>query len=139
MSNGRLYRLSHSIYCCRYHLVWTPKYRGHVMSSSYIKLEFSRIFKLIANWKGFIIHEIHIADDHIHIYITIPPKFSIAYAVSILKGKSSAWIKKKNKKIPPGTFWCRGYFVSTIGISETAIRKYIQNQEKHQTNQLVLL
>ena len=139
MSNGRLYRLSHSIYCCRYHLVWTPKYRDRVMTSSYIKQEFTRIFKLIANWKGLVIHEIHIADDHIHIYITIPPKYSVAYAVSILKGKSSAWIKKKNKKIPQGTFWCRGYFISTIGITETAIRKYIQNQEKLQTNQLVLL
>ena len=139
MSNGRLYQLSHSIYCCRYHLVWTPKYRGRVMTSSYIKTEFERIFKLIAKWKGFVIHELHIADDHIHLYITIPPKYSVAYALAILKGKSSAWIKKKTKKIPLGTFWCRGYFASTIGIADIAIRKYIQNQEKHQSDQLVLL
>ena len=139
MANGRLYRLSHSIYCCRYHLVWTPKYRGRVLASKYIKLEFARIFKLIAGWKGFVIHEFHICDDHIHIYLTIPPKYSVAYAISILKGKSSAWIKKKNKRIPQGTFWCRGYFVSTIGISEIAIRKYIQNQEKLQSNQQILL
>ena len=139
MANGRLYRLSHSIYCCRYHLVWTPKYRGRVMTSSYIKQEFTRIFKLIAGWKGFVIHEVHIADEHIHLYLTVPPKYSVAYAVSILKGKSSAWIKKKNKKIPLGTFWCRGYFCSTIGISEMAIRKYIQKQQEHQSNQPVLL
>ena len=139
MGNGRLYRLSHSIYCCRYHLVWTPKYRGRVMASNYIKQEFGRIFKQISAWKGFIIHEYHIADDHIHLFLTIPPKFSVAYAISILKGKSSAWIKKKNKKVPLGTFWCRGYFVSTIGIADMAIRKYIQNQEKTQSEQLVLL
>lgn len=109
------------------------------MASTYIKTEFERIFKMIARWKGFVIHEFYIADDHIHLYLTIPPKYSVAYAIAILKGKSSAWIKKKNKKIPQGTFWCRGYFVSTIGISEIAIRKYIQNQEKYQSNQLTLL
>jgi len=93
---------------------------------------------MIAKWKGFVVHELHIADDHIHLYLTVPPKFSVSYALAILKGKSSAWIKK-NRKIPPGTFWCRGYFVATIGISEVAIRKYIQNQEKHQSTQPVLL
>ncbi|AKM81943.1 MAG: transposase IS200-family protein, putative transposase [Berkelbacteria bacterium GW2011_GWE1_39_12] len=139
LSNSRLYQLNHALYCCRYHLVWSPKYRGRVMCSTYIKQEFERIFKMIAKWKGLVIYEIHIADDHIHIYISIPPKYSVSYAMSILKGKSSAWIKKKNKKIPLGTFWSRGYFVSTIGISEIAIRKYIQNQDKQQSAQPVLL
>ncbi len=109
------------------------------MASLYIKQEFGRIFKTIAGWKGFIIHEFHIADEHIHLYLTIPPKYSVSYAVSILKGKSSAWIKKKNKKIPIGTFWCRGYFVSTIGIKDIVIQKYIQNQGKEQSNQPILL
>ena len=105
------------------------------MTSKYIKTEFERIFKTIAKWKHLVIHECHIADDHIHIYITVPPKYSVSYVLCVLKGKSSAWIKKKTKKIPKGSFWCRGYFVATIGINEYAIQKYIQNQDKHQTSQ----
>lgn len=138
MANGRLYQLNHSIYCCRYHLVWTPRYRGNTMSDGYIKQEFKRIFKIIAKWKGFIIHDLHIADDHIHLYLTIPPKFSVAYAICIIKGKSSAWIKKTNKKLTKGSFWARGYFVSTIGITDDAIRKYIANQETKQLDQPLL-
>jgi len=139
MSNSRLYQLNYSVYYCRYHIVWTPKYRGHVLVSLYIKQEFSRIFKQIASWKNFIIHEMHIADDHIHIYITIPPKHSVSYSVEMLKGKSSAWIKKKNKKVPPGPFWCRGYFVSTIGITDKAITGYIKKQHNQQSAQQILL
>ena len=138
MVNARLYQLNHSLYCCRYHIVWTPRYRGHSLSDSYIKQEFKRIFKIIAKWKGFIIHDLHIADDHIHLYISIPPKFSVSFAINVIKGKSSAWIKKNNKKIPKGPFWARGYFVSTIGITDQAIRRYIANQEAKQIDQPLL-
>ena len=130
--NGRLYQLNHCTYLCKYHLVWTPRYRGAVMSSPYIKTEFKRIFKLICRWKGFQIHAWHIGNEHIHLYLTIPPKFSVSYALAILKGKSSAWIKKKNRQIPKGSFWARGYFVSTIGIQEAAMMRYIKNQYHHQ-------
>ena len=136
MSNGRLYKQDHATYQCEYHLVWTTRYRGKVMVSKYIKLEFKRIFKMIAQWKGFWIKGWHVGDEHIHLYLSIPPKFSVAYAVSILKGKSSTWIKKKNRKIPTGPFWARGYFVSTIGINEYAIKKYIENQDQLRWGQL---
>ncbi len=132
MSSKHLYQLNHCTYSCQYHLVWTPRYRGKVMADKYIKAEFKRIFKWICRWKNFQIYAWHIGDEHIHLYISIPPKFSVAYAVSVIKGKSSAWIKKKTKAIPPGSFWARGYFVSTIGINEHAIKKYIQNQQHHQ-------
>lgn len=132
MANRRIYRLTHSTYVCQYHLVWCPKYRGKVMADRYIKAELKRIFKLICRWKGFQILAWHIGDEHIHLYLIIPPKYSVAYAMSILKAKSSAWIKKKNRKIPLGTYWARGYFVSTIGIQEAAMKKYIQNQWHHQ-------
>jgi len=132
MANNRLYQLSHCTYTCQYHLVWTPKYRGKVMADKYIKAELKRIFKQICRWKGLSIHQWHIGDEHIHLYASIPPKYSIAYIMSILKGKSSTWIKKKTKKIPRGTFWARGYFVSTIGIDEHAIRQYIKNQQQYQ-------
>ena len=132
MSNIRLYKLNHATYLCQYHIVWTTRYRGKILADKYIKLEMKRIFKLISKWKGFIIIKWHVGDEHIHLYISIPPKHSVSYAIGILKGKSSSWIKKKNKKMfPKGSLWSRGYFVSTIGLNEFALRKYIENQEKY--------
>ena len=138
MQSSRLYQLSHCLYYCRYHLVWITKYRGKVMTNAYIKHQLKLIFKSIAKWKHLTIHAWHVGDEHIHLYISVPPKYSISYVVTVLKGKSSAWLKKKIKKIPAGTFWCRGYFVSTIGLSEAVIRKYIENQDKHRYDQLNL-
>lgn len=132
MSNGRIYKLSHCTCICQYHLVWTPKFRSNILSDTYIKNELKRIFKLICKWKGFKILAWHLGDEHIHIYLTIFPKYSIAYAVSIIKGKSSAWIKKKTKKFPDGSIWARGYFISTIGLNHMAVKKYIENQQKYQ-------
>ena len=132
MTTRRLYQLSHCTYECQYHLVWTPKYREKVLADTYIKQELKRIFKQIAKWKGFTIHEWHVGDEHIHLFVTIPPKYSVAYAMSIIKGKSSAWIKKKTKKLPKGSLWNRGYFVSTVGVNEIAIRRYVRDQSHHQ-------
>jgi putative transposase len=131
MSNGKLYTLDHCTYQCQYHLVWIPKYRSKTMSDKYIKAEFQRIFKQIAKWKQWHILAWHIGDEHIHLYISIPPKYSIAYVIQILKSKSSAWIKKKTNKIPKGSFWVRGYYVSTVGANEEIIRNYIKNQHYH--------
>ena len=128
--NYRLYNLEHCTYVCQYHLVWATKYRGKLFDT-YIKAEMKRIFKAICRWKGFTPLQWHVGDEHVHLYIIIPPKFSVSYAVQILKGKSSSWIKKKTKKLPKGSIWCRGYFVSTIGINEHQIRNYIRNQDKH--------
>ena len=130
-TNGRLYQLSHCTYICRYHIVWCTRYRDKVMADKYIKLELKRIFKLICRWKKFSILAWHVGDEHVHLYLAIPPKFSIAYAVCVLKAKSSTWLKKKTKKFPKGSFWSRGYFVSTIGINEFAVKTYIQNQSYH--------
>jgi len=132
LSNGRLYQLNHCTYLCQYHLVWTSKYRGKVLADVFIKQELKRIFKVICKWKGFNILAWHVGDEHIHLFITIPPKYSVSYAVLILKGKSSAWIKKKTTQFPKGSFWARGYFVATIGINEYAIKKYIENQKHNQ-------
>ena len=85
-------------------------------------------------WKG------NICSDHIHLVIIIPPKHSVSYAMSIIKGKSSAWIKKKNKKYKElcrkGSLWARGYFVSTVGVDEEIIRRYVKHQSKHNQIQL---
>lgn len=132
MANRRIYQLSRCTYVCQYHIVWTPKYRGKVLEDKYIKQELKRIFKMICKWKGFPIHAWHIGDEHIHLFITIPPKYSVAYAMAIIKGKSSAWIKKKTKKFPKGTLWNRGYFATTVGVNELVVKKYVENQRYHQ-------
>ena len=86
MSNGWLYaQPSHCTYTCQYHLVWTPKYRGKVLAEKYIKQELKRIFKMICAWKGFTVHAWHIGDEHIHLFVSIPPKYSVAYALAVIK------------------------------------------------------
>ena len=134
--NRRLYQQSHCTWRCEYHIVWCPKYRGAVLKDAYIKQELKRMFKYIAKWKELEIHAWHIGDEHLHLAISVPPKYSVAYIVQILKGKSSAWLKKKTKKFPPGTLWARGYFVSTVGLNEHQTRAYINNQRHHQIDTL---
>lgn len=90
------------------------------------------MFKFIARWKGLKLYAWHIGDEDIHIHISIPPKYSIAYIIQILKGKTSGWIKKKTKKFPKGVLWGRGYFISTVGLNEAAVHLYIRNQTHHQ-------
>jgi len=130
-SERRLYSLQHCTWECSYHLVFVIKYRGNVLSDTFIKQEMKRMFKQIAKWKGLTIRQWHIGEEHVHLYIDIPPKLSPAYAVQILKGKTSTWIKKKTKKLPKGTLWSRGYFVSTVGANEYQIKNYIKNQDHH--------
>lgn len=130
-----LRNLSHSFYDCKYHIVWTPKYRGEVFQSKYIKQEVRRVIRLVCKWKGFEILEGTVCVDHIHICLIIPPKYSISYAMSIIKGKTSSWIKKKNKKIKilceKGSLWARGYYVSTIGLDEWKVRNYVKYQQEN--------
>lgn len=134
MTSRRLYQLNHCTYVCKYHLVWTPKWRGKVLADKYIKSELKRIFKQVASWKGFVIHSWHVGDDHIHLVMTIPPKYSVSYAMQIMKGKSSAWIKKKTKKLPKGSLWERGYFASTVGLDEHMVLNYVKNQHVHHSD-----
>jgi putative transposase len=133
--------MSHSFYDCKYHIVFTPKYRGKILEGQVGK-EVRRIIRQICKWKGFEILEGSVCPDHIHIVVIIPPKYSVSYAMSIIKGKSSSWIKKKNKKYKDicknGSLWARGYFVSTIGIDEVIIRRYVKHQEKHNQLQMEL-
>ena len=138
MSNRRLYQLDHCTWRCIYHLVWTPRYRGKVMSDKYIKAELKHIFKQICKWKHWGIEGWHIGDEHIHLIVIVPPKFSIAYVCQVLKGKSSSWLKKKTKQFPSGPFWARGYFVTTMGLDELTVKNYVKNQQHHQYDLLKL-
>lgn len=130
-----LYQLEHCTYHCSYHIVWTSRFRGKVLADTYIKQELKRMFKQIAKWKNLVIYAWYVGDEHIHLHIAIPPKYSIAYIIQILKGKTSGWIKKKTKKFPKGALWARGYYVSTVGINEFAVKQYVLNQHKHQVDQ----
>ena len=132
--NRRLYQQSHSTWVCDYHIVWCPKYRGKILVDNYIKLELKKMFKYIAKWKNLRIIAWHIGDEHIHLYVSIPPKYSVAYIIQVLKGKTSMWIKKKTKKFPDGPLWARGYFVTTTGLNENQTRNYIMNQSHHQVD-----
>ena len=127
--------LSHCFYDLKYHLVWTPKYRGKVLHSDKIKNELRRIFETICKWKHWEIIELNIQIDHIHLCLLGTPRDSVSYIMQILKGKSSAWLKKKIK-LSHGLYerhslWARGYFVSTIGIDEWIIRRYVKHQHFH--------
>jgi len=132
-------RLSDSFYECKYHIVFTPKYRGKILKGQVAK-EIRRIIRLVCKWKGFEILEGRICSDHIHLVLVIPPKHSVSYAMSLIKGKSSAWIKKKNKRYKKlcdkGSLWARGYFVSTVGVDEEVIKRYVRHQSKHNQIQL---
>ena len=136
MSQKRTIRtLTHCFYDLKYHLVWTPKYRGEVLAPPKVKQELFRIFEFICKWKHWEIIELSIQDDHIHFCILTTPRDSVSYTMQILKGKSSAWLKKKIKHkhglYERYSLWARGYFVSTIGIDEYIIKRYVRHQHHH--------
>ncbi len=127
--------LSHSFYDLKYHIVWTPKFRGKVLGPPKVKQELRRIFESITKWKHWEIIELNIQEDHIHLVILLTPRDSVSYAMQIIKGKSSAWMKKKIKRThglyERQSLWARGYFASTIGMDEKIIRRYVKHQHHH--------
>ena len=135
-NNKRTIRtLSHCFYDLKYHLVWTPKYRGKVLTASKVQDELRRIFESICRWKHWEIMELNIQADHIHLCVMLTPRDSVSYAMQIIKGKSSAWMKKKIKRqhglYERQSLWARGYFVSTIGLNEYIVRRYVKHQHHH--------
>ena len=132
--------LSHCFYDLKYHIVWTPKYRGKVLAKPKIKQEVSRTINQICKWKQWEIIELNIQDDHIHLILLTSPRYSVSYVMQIIKGKSSAWLKKRVKRTDKlydrGSLWARGYFASSIGLDQHIIRRYVRHQkDKHQIEQ----
>lgn len=127
--------LSHCFYDLKYHLVWTPKFRGKVLNTDKINNELRRIFESITKWKHWEILELSIQEDHIHLCLLASPRDSVSYIMQTIKGKSSAWLKKKIKRqsglYEKHSLWARGYFVSTIGIDEDIIKRYVRHQNNH--------
>ena len=129
-------KLSHAIYCCEYHIVWVPKYRFRILSGV-VKELLDEWIRQISEWKGVEILELTICTDHIHLVASVPPKLSISDYMGILKGKTAIKIFKSfpGLKLRPywgNHFWARGYFVSTIGIDEEKIKRYVAYQEERE-------
>ena len=123
--------LSHSKYRCQYHIVFAPKYRRKEIYGK-IKRDVGEILRKLCNQKGVEIIEAQACPDHIHMLVSIPPKLSVSSFVGYLKGKSSLMIfdRHANLKYKYGNrhFWCRGYYVDTVGRNKNAIAEYIRNQ-----------
>ena len=130
MSND-IESLSHTKWRCQYHIVFAPKYRRQIIYGKY-KAEIGKILRTICIRNGVEIIEANACPDHIHMLVTIPPKMSVSKFMGILKGKSSLMIFDRfaHLKYKYGNrhFWCRVYYVDTVGRNKAAITKYIQNQ-----------
>ncbi len=123
--------LAHTRWNCKYHIVFAPKYRRQIIYGK-IKQDVGIMLRKLCEYKQVEIIEAEVCKDHIHMLVSIPPKYSVAQIVGYLKGKSSLMIFEKyaNMKYKYGNrhFWCRGYYVDTVGKNKKAIEEYIRNQ-----------
>jgi len=126
--------LAHTKWLCKYHVVFTPKYRRKIIYNQ-IKADIRDIIKDLCKWKGVEIIEGHMMADHVHLLLSIPPKYSVSQIMGYLKGKSAMMIfdRHSNLKYKFGNrhFWAEGYYVSTVGFNEATVAKYIREQDKH--------
>ena len=134
---------SHAVYKCEYHFVWVPKYRYHVLVKA-IKPRLKEILTDLCDWLDITIIEGAICSDHVHMYLSVPPKYSPYQVMKILKGKSAERLRKEFpellKKYWGMHIWARGYFVSTVGVDSEIIKSYVKEQVETQIreNQLRL-
>ena len=123
--------LAHTTWNCKYHIVFAPKYRRRVIYGN-IREDIGRIIRLLCERKGMTIIEAELCPDHVHMLVEIPPKYSVADIVGYIKGKSSLMIfdRHANLKYKYGNrhFWCRGYYVDTVGKNAKKIEEYIRQQ-----------
>lgn len=125
--------LSHTTWECKYHLIFAPKYRRKVIYGK-IKKDIGIILRSLCERKGVELLEAEACPDHIHMLVSIPPKLSVSSFMGYLKGKSTLMIFEKyanlKYKFSNRVFWCRGYYVSTVGRNKKVIQEYIRNQLK---------
>ena len=138
-----IHSLSHTKWNCKYHIVFAPKYRRKVFYGEK-RAEIGAILRELCNWKGVNIINAEVCPDHVHMLVEIHPKMSVSGFMGFLKGKSSLMIYEKfgnmKFKYRNREFWCRGYYVDTVGKNTEAIRQYIENQlrEDRLNDQLTL-
>lgn len=129
----KAYSLSHAKWMCRHHVVFTPKCRRKVVYNR-VGADLGEIFRKLCRCKGIEIIEGHLMPGHVHMLLAIPPKYSVSSVMGCLKGKSSLMIfdRHANMRYKFGNrkFWAEGYHVSTVGLNEATIAKYIREQEK---------
>ncbi|OHC24755.1 MAG: transposase [Pseudomonadales bacterium RIFCSPHIGHO2_02_FULL_60_43] len=123
---------SHTKWECKYHVVFIPKCRRKALFEA-LRREIGTVFRELARQKECKVEEGHVMPDHVHMMLSVPPKYSVSQVVGYIKGKSAIHIAReyggRKRNFVGQHFWARGYFVSTVGRDETVIRKYIQDQE----------
>ena len=124
-------RLAHAVWKCKYHLVWCPKYRFRILKGD-IGKSVRDILKQLCEWKGIEILAGNVQADHIHLVLTIPPKHAVSDLVGFLKGKSGIKVFDMHPELKRRYwgrhFWAKGYCVSTVGLDEKEIKKYVKSQ-----------
>ena len=125
--------LCHTKWECKYHVVWIPKYRRKALYGE-LRRHLGEFLHALARQKESQILEGHLCQDHIHVLISVPPKYSVSQVIGYIKGKSAIHIARtylgQRRNYNGMHFWARGYFVSTVGADEETVRVYIQQQEK---------
>ncbi len=136
MSNYR--SLNHTKWECKYHVVFIPKYRKKRIYGG-IRRSLGSVFRRLAEQRESQVEEGHLMPDHVHMMLSIPPKYSVAQVIGYIKGKSAIHIARefagRKRNFVGQHFWARGYFVSTVGRDETVIREYIRRQEQDDQRQ----
>ena len=129
--------LSHVRWECKYHVVFLPKYRRKVIYGR-LRSRIGRIFRDLCDQRGVELVEGHAMGDHVHLCLSIPPKFSVSHTVGFLKGKSAVRIHREilhERRMTGLHFWATGYWVSTVGLDEQGVRRYIREQEQLEAHQ----
>ena len=131
---NQTHSLAHTKWMCKYHIVFTPKYRRKAIYGE-LRKDIREYIRTLRKYKGVEIIEGHMMTDHVHLLLSIPPKMSVSSLMGYLKGKSALMIfdNHANLKYKYGNhkFWAEGYYVSTVGLNESTIKKYIAEQDKH--------
>jgi putative transposase len=125
--------LNHSTWDCKFHVVFIPKYRKKALYTE-LRRHLGAVFRKLAEQKECRVEEGHLMADHVHMLLSIPPKYAVAQVIGFIKGKSAIHIARtfgeRKRNFIGQHFWARGYFVSTVGRDEVAVREYIRHQEE---------
>ena len=125
--------LKHTTWDCKYHVVFIPKYRRKTLYAQ-LRRDLGSVFRDLAEQKECKVEEGHLMPDHVHMMLSVPPKYAVSSVMGFIKGKSAIHIARvyagRRRNFVGQHFWARGYWVSTVGKNEAAVRQYIQNQEK---------
>ena len=125
--------LSHTVWECKYHIVWVPKNRRKIVYGK-LREELGRILRRLCEYKAVEVIEGTLCVDHVHMCLSIPPKYAVSTIVGYLKGKSAMMMFEQFSRLKRNfkghKFWARGYYVSTVGLDEAKVRSYIKNQQQ---------